>query len=191
MYCTMCGKLMEHEGVICKECSIIRAQRNAQSVQETEQVKEQEKVQAQETTVNVEPVNVQPTAQPQAPKGSMTAGLKKSIIALILPTICAIAFIIMLEIVAFAMLPSGGFYGTYMVFVVLFLCVGVIVGAGIGLKMSIDSLKFVNDTVKRGERRPIPTMICSIVGIVENASAIFAFTYMSVIFLVAGISLLV
>ena len=148
-------------------------------------------MQAQETTVNVEPVNVQPTAQPQAPKGSMTAGLKKSIIALILPSICAFAFIIMLEIVAFAMLPSGGLYGTYMVFVVLFLSVGVIVGAGIGLKMSIDSLKFVNDTVKRGERRPIPTMICSIVGIVENASAIFAFTYMSIIFLVAGLSLLV
>lgn len=186
---------MEHEGVICKECSIIRAQRNAQPVQEKEQVKEQEnvqeKVQAQETTVNVEPVNVQPTAQPQAPKGSMTAGLKKSVIALVLPTICAFAFIIMLEIVAFAMLPSGGLYGTYMVYVVLFLCVGVIVGAGIGLKMSIDSLKFVNDTVKRGERRPIPTMICSIVGIVENASAIFAFTYMSIIFLIAGLSLLV
>ena len=191
MYCTMCGRLMQHEGVICKECSIIRAQRNAQPIQETEQVKEQEKVQAQETTVNVEPINVQPTAQPQAPKGSMTAGLKKSIIALILPTICAFAFIIMLEILAFAMLPSGGFYGTYMVFVVLFLSVGVIVGACIGLKMSMDSLKFVNDTVKRGERRPIPTMICSIVGIIENASAIFAFTYMSVIFLVAGISLLV
>ena len=191
MYCTMCGRLMQHEGVICKECSIIRAQRNAQSVQETEQVNEQEKVQAQETTVNVEPVNVQPTAQPQAPKGSMTAGLKKSIIALILPTICAIAFIIMLEIVAFAMLPSGGFYGTYMVYVVLFLSAGVIVGACIGLKMSMDSLKFVNDTVKRGERRPIPTMICSIVGIVENASAILGFTYMTFMFLFAGISLLV
>lgn len=190
MYCTMCGKLMEHEGVICKECSIIRAQRNAQPVQEKEE-NVQEKVQAQETTVNVEPVNVQPTAQPQAPKGSMTAGLKKSIIALVLPTICAIAFIIMLEIFAFAMLPSGGLYGTYMVFVVLFLSAGVIVGACIGLKMSMDSLKFVNDTVKRGERRPIPTMICSIVGIVENASAIFAFTYMTFMFLFAGLSLLV
>lgn len=155
MYCKRCGKFIDYQADVCNECA--------------------------QAELGVQPVPAQ--AQPQAveQEGSVTTGLGKSIAAVILG-IFGFAFvygalIVVSEMGMYADFDYGYGYASGVSYEALAAILMVFTMISVGLSipsliMSIASVKtFVNEK-NAGRKKPIPTLIIGISGIVYSALAI-------------------
>ena len=161
MYCNKCGKFIEYEGDTCNECR-------------------QKEQSSESATLNKKDLTAQTNGTVQVYKtvanqpNPMMAGFKKALASAIMPEI---AMVVMIFGYAFALVSVVGYRpvgGMLVVFVILAstFMLGATACSIVSLVMGIQSISFVKQTVAAGNRRPIPTMVCGIIGTVTSASAL-------------------
>ncbi len=178
MYCNKCGKFIEYEGCVCKEC--------LQKEQTPNTYVEAEKNQAKDEKVETEDkkeIVVPSLSSKTQPKINMMAGFKTALFSAIIPDIALLVMAFTIEFFALAMVmnESGSPIARSIFGVVILLGFSIIVANVISMIMAISSVKFANEVSRRGGRKPIPAFICGIIGIVQSSAGLFVTTFIFVI----------
>ena len=171
MYCRKCGRRIDYDALICRECE--EEQRRSAESQQVEQ------------TVNA---SVRP-----APVGNRKEGFGKALASTIMGSVSFFVFIIALVVMSVASalyISSTTYYGTsgytagmLIGFVLLFASLGVSI---VSLIFGIQSIKCFVKAKNEGRAKPVATLVCGIVGIVMSA---FTLMYGGVFILSLGSSL--
>ncbi len=145
MYCTRCGKEIDYEATICKECEceLLMEEKARKEAKEAE-------------VVMVDYVS-------REPKGKVTDGLGKAIAASI---VGGVGFIFSYMALIFVDLAIIDYY-TYesLVGIAVFLSM-LSIGAGIvSLIFGIKSIKFFINAKNQGRVKPIPTLVLGIAAV--------------------------
>ncbi|MBR2988204.1 MAG: hypothetical protein IKC64_00600 [Clostridia bacterium] len=159
MYCRRCGRRMDYDAPICKEC--------------------EEELNSARARVSVTPTQDEQNARPiytNAPAGDAKEGFGKALAATIMGGISIFVFIISIALmyevsVAYLNSIAYGDTGIYFAglsvgFVLLLASLGLAIPS---LIMGIQSIKCFVNAKKEGRVKPVGTLVCGIIGLASSA----------------------
>lgn len=159
MYCRKCGKQIDYDSPLCKECEDLET-----FFGETPQEQPSQPSQSAQYTQYAQ-------AQPAQPVGSRKEGFGKALAATIMSSIAFFISLIAMTLVsealtsyAFGYEDVEGIIGAS-VFMSM-LCLGLSIPS---LIMGIQSMKCFFRAKNAGRLKPVPTLVCGIVGVVMSA----------------------
>lgn len=176
MYCNKCGKFIEYEGFICKECQ-----------QKEQPATELEKPENNQQPEQVQVAVVQPAVSQPNP---MLLGFKKALVSAILPEIALVVAIIGIEMLILNigfMIGSPELFSVPLIFLGCVILLGAFAMFVVAVVLGIQSINVAKRAVAEGKRRPIPTFILGIVGTAMGITvffylALFAFVFIGTSF---------
>ena len=146
MYCKKCGKFITYDALVCNECA-------------EEMLKNEQGLTKNEQTYIEKPQTQ--TVQ----RGNIMEGFGKALASVIIPIVSIFCGIFAFIMGAAAYASRNGNYwlfqvGQSILFVLIIVCVVAIV-------LGAQSISLSNRLASEGKRRPIPTMVCGIEGLVS------------------------
>lgn len=165
MYCQKCGKQIDYDATICKECE--QAERDFKA--ESENHQQFASAPSEENLPKAPNLDYSNNSRPaeEQPQGSRKEGLGGAITGVILGGVAL--FVGLMTFIFAAIAAVVGFPKIALLFFVI-LTIGFMIPSAIFGVMSI--IRF-----KRAKTKPIATLICGIASLAENATALICVLY--------------